>query len=120
MKEEIAYRFAATAVEGVSLKQAKEIIDTYKVAIATCATCNNQGGGRGGGVTCLTCHTDAGDKFPKGDNRMAKWVCLHHENQIVCQAIIDGKTSPGDLSHDECGPEVNLPIPLGHFRKGVS
>jgi len=125
MQQEIAYRFAATAVEGVSLAQAKEIIDTYTLSLATCQTCNNTGEVEyiqtGVAKTeCEVCGTRKSEA-PRGDGRYSEWKCLLRNGIDHCRAVADGRVEPDDgADHAACGPVVRLPVSLARMREGLS
>jgi len=122
MQEEIAYRFAATAVPNVSLADATEIVQTFLLSMASCQACNNTGMSKIAGEAkprrCLMCDTGPGE-MPRGDPTYARWTCRHRESHSHCQSVVQGDID-SEVDHSGCGPSVTIPLPLDAFRQGVN
>lgn len=122
MQQEIAYRFAATAVKGVSLEDTTKIVQTYLLALSTCQACNNNGGhptGRREDEPCTHCNSRVSG-VANGDPNFTKWICIHDESSDHCKAVVSGKVEPAGRDHTSCGPRVSVPIPYEQFAQGFT
>jgi|GEM_PF-5126974 len=111
MEAAIAYKIAATAVEGVSAGQAKEIIDAFHLTLATCGACNNSLEGR--------CH-DCGSRDGRVLGANEAWECAIHASLERCQKVCLGEEeAPDGENHDKCGPAVTIEIDKDAFFEGI-
>jgi hypothetical protein len=134
MKRDTAERFAATAVEGVTLDQARLIIREFLTGLALCSMCGGSGEftferamtfelddlsapGRkdervvpaGTTAPCPRCRGRY-DRDAAGDPEFVGWRCVQGSRAIDCH----NERARGDehrAGHAECGYRVFLPLP---------
>ncbi len=126
MKIETAHSLAATAQEGMSVTQVKNVIDAFVDAISRCPVCDRSGVfifGRNTAVdlpgvpkeipagtrsTCPSCGDPASqlDTTP-GDREFFGWHCFRGDSVATCHSRREGD----DPAHVMCGDRVLLALP---------
>lgn len=133
MKRDIAERFAATAVHGLSLDDARRVVGEFLISLARCSTCggageftfgrdveirvddpNRSGGERrviptGTQAPCPACRgTEKAEAA--GDPDYVAWHCAVGERDGDCRDD-RGRHQDRSKPHLECGWRVMLPLP---------
>lgn len=136
MNQDIAERFAATAVDGITVAQARTIIREFLSQIARCPVCNDTGRitfGRdmevklmdnprhanataqwlqaGSETDCPRCGPPTDDGRGKGDPLYVAWHCSRGEDDQRChrdRLDESGRRQP----HSKCSYRVMLPLDL--------
>jgi len=126
MKIETAHSLAATAQEGITVTQVKNVIDAFVDAISRCPICDRSGVftfGRNTAVdvsgipreipagttsTCPSCGDPASqiDTTP-GDREFFGWHCFRGDSVATCHSRREGD----DPAHVMCGDRVLLALP---------
>jgi hypothetical protein len=140
MKRDIAERLAATAVDGVTVDQARTIIETFLTQIARCPVCDGSGrivygremvietragdfnaavldGGRripkGTAGSCPRCGSSEPEENGKGDPEWVAWHCAKGDGDEFCRSDRTGDDGRR-VGHAECGFQVMFPYaPVG-------
>lgn len=127
MKQEIAARLAATAVDGITVDQARAIIRAFLVELARCPLCDGSGryvfrravtnGKRathdsvlvpaGTSGSCPVCGSE--DEEPVGDPEYVGWHCLRGEADQHCRHYQSDATERRN-GHSACGYRIMLPL----------
>ena len=129
MNVDMAQRLAATAVDGVTVDDAKAIIRSFIVELLRCPVCNDTGSftyqyeasvhlveQRGGSprerripegtiATCPRCGGIDSQNTPRGDPEFVLWHCLGPDHERRCSADMPGESE----RHVRCGYRVMIP-----------
>lgn len=133
MKRDIAERFAATAVDRLSLDEARKVVEEFLLSLARCSMCGGSGEftfGRdvrfqvvdpfrsqakeervipdGTRTPCPACRGSEGNEAP-GDPEFVAWHCLSGDRDDDCHAMKRRADDLGD-SHASCGWRIVLPL----------
>lgn len=133
MEREIAERFAATTVEGLTLKNTRAVIQAFVTELARCATCDGSGVitfGRDVQIEGAENHHPAGDlrilagtrgscprcgsldraESGKGDPEFVAWHCTKGDAAFGCRRDrADEHKLERRNEHVKCGWRVLLP-----------
>jgi hypothetical protein len=129
MKQDIAERFAATAIEGITVEQARQIIGEFLTQIVRCPVCDGSGEIQFGRDVVLPVRGDYGRSeseqyFPAGtvgkcprcgggdedgggrfDPEYVAWHCVQGSDDRECCR------QKGHNGHADCGWRITLPLP---------
>ena len=126
MRIETAQSLAATAQEGITVTQVKNIVDAFLDAVSRCPTCDRSGVfifarntaidapafpneiPAGTRSTCPSCGDPANqvDTTP-GDREFFGWHCFRGDSVATCHSRREGD----DPAHVMCGDRVLLALP---------
>lgn len=132
MKREIAERLAATAVEGVTVKDAQTIIETFLTELASCPVCDGSGrttfvhgvdiaaaeqSGKQLGIvnvlpgtegSCPRCGSYKAEDNGHGDPEFVAWHCAHDKTKSDCRKMQTADQNGERAKHAACGFRVVL------------
>jgi len=126
MRIETAQSLAATAQEGITVTQVKNVVDAFLDAVSRCPTCDRSGififarntaidapafpneipaGTRS---TCPSCGDPANHvETTPGDREFFGWHCFRGDSVATCHE----RRESDDPGHVTCGDRVLLPLP---------
>ena len=92
-------------------------MDTYRIALASCAACNNTGVDTPTATQCQQCRTTKG-QMPLGDKATVEWFCVHNQFDKTCFGAINNPEED-DRDHSECHAKIQLSVTQSELRSGV-